>query len=139
MFVTAWHFKFIVRDQLAPYATGTNVKIDDSNIMLTAAPAQALVMVLHELITNAAKYGALSTPGGQVSISWDRRTNGQGPASLMFEWRELGGPPVARAVPSGYGTSLIRDLVPHELGGTVDLVFASDGVSCTIEIPLEPM
>ena len=129
----------LVRDQLAPYATGTNVRIDDSNIMLTAAPAQALAMVLHELITNAAKHGALSTPSGQVSMSWDRRTNGQGAASLMFEWRELGGPPVAREVPSGYGTGLIRNLLPHELGGTVDLVFASDGVSRTIEIPLEPV
>src|SRR5262245_10700426 len=93
----------LVRDQLAPYATGTNVKIYGSNIMLTAVPAQALAMVLHELITNAAKYGALSTPGGEVSMSWDRRTNGQGGASLMFEWRELGGTPVARAAHRGDG------------------------------------
>jgi two-component sensor histidine kinase len=54
----------------------------------------------------------------------------------MLEWRELDGPPVAAEVQSGYGTSLIRDLVPHELGGIADLVFASDGLVCRIEIPL---
>ena len=50
-------------------------------------------MVLHELVTNAAKYGALSVPEGQVSISWDRKLNGHAPAILMLEWRELRGPP----------------------------------------------
>jgi two-component sensor histidine kinase len=56
---------------------------------------------------------------------------------LVLEWRELGGPQVPVKVTSGYGTSLIRDLIPHELGGTVDLVFAPDGVNCKIEIILE--
>jgi two-component sensor histidine kinase len=56
---------------------------------------------------------------------------------LAIEWAELGGPPVvATAAQSCYGTRLIRDLIPHELGGTVDLVFAPDGVNCKIEIPL---
>jgi two-component sensor histidine kinase len=54
----------------------------------------------------------------------------------MLEWRELRGPPVATEVQSGYGTGLIRDLVPHELGGKVDLVFDSGGVICRIAIPL---
>ena len=53
----------------------------------------------------------------------------------MIAWRELGGPTTAVPAKFGYGTSLIRDLVPHELGGSVDLVFASDGVCCTIGIP----
>jgi len=70
-------------------------------------------------------------------VNWDRRPNGDPTATLMLEWRELGGPPVAGELQSGYGTSLIRDLVPHELGGIVDLVFASDGLVCRIEIPLE--
>jgi len=58
-------------------------------------------------------------------------------AKLVVEWHELGGPPVQSEVPTGYGSSLIRDLIPHELGGMVDLVFAADGASCKIEIPLE--
>jgi two-component sensor histidine kinase len=54
----------------------------------------------------------------------------------MIVWRELRGPPIAGEIQSGYGTNLIRDLIPHELGGTVDLVLASDGVCCSIEFPL---
>jgi MASE1 len=56
--------------------------------------------------------------------------------SLTITWRELGGPPVTASVQSGYGSNLIRDLIPHDLGGAVDLMFPSDGVSCGIEIPL---
>ena len=82
----------LVRDQLAPYATDANITISGSDVMLTAAATQALAMVLHELVTNAAKYGALSTPGGRVSVSWDRRPNGDAAANLMIAWREIGGP-----------------------------------------------
>jgi two-component sensor histidine kinase len=58
--------------------------------------------------------------------------------SLSIAWRETGGPPVAPSAPqSGYGTSLIRDLIPHELGGKVDLVMAPEGVRCTIVIPFD--
>ena len=127
----------LVRNQLAPYATDANMTIGGSDVMLTAVATQALAMVFHELVTNAAKHGALSTPGGHVSVSWDRRPNGDAAAKLIIVWRELGGPPVAAATQYGYGTTLIRDLIPHELGGTVDLVLASDGARCSIEIPLE--
>jgi PAS domain S-box-containing protein len=126
----------LVKSQVAPYSSGTNVKLSGVDLILPAAETQALAMVLHELITNAAKYGALSTPGGEISASWNQRTNGNG-ASLMFEWREHGGPDVASESPTGYGTNLIRELVPHELGGVVNLVFAPEGLRCTIEIPLE--
>jgi len=89
-------------------------------------------------VTNAAKYGALSSPQGRVSVSWDRRSEGKAAASLAMAWREFGGPAIAATTTSGYGTSLIRDLIPHELGGTVDLTFAPNGVHCSIEIPLPP-
>jgi two-component sensor histidine kinase len=94
-------------------------------------------MVLHELVTNASKYGALSVPEGRVSVSWERRNSGDAAAVLLIVWRETGGPPTSVPSQYGYGTSLICDLIPHELGGAVNLAFSSDGVSCTIEIPLK--
>ena len=126
----------LVRSQLAPYATDANIEISETDLALTAAETQAVAMVLHELVTNAAKYGALSVPEGQVSVSWDRKLNGHAPANLILEWRELRGPPTVTELRSGYGTNLIRDLIPHELGGKVDLVFDSGGVICRIAIPL---
>src|SRR5215510_15026291 len=80
----------LVRNELAPYATGTNITISGTDIMLTAAETQAVAKVLHELATNAAKYGALSTPGGHVSVNWDRKANGDG-VNLLLVWQELDG------------------------------------------------
>jgi PAS domain S-box-containing protein len=127
----------LVRNQLAPYATDANMTILGTDITLGARATQALAMVLHELVTNAVKYGALSIPGGRVSVNWDRKVNGSAAANLILVWREIGGPPAAPEIRSGYGTGLIRDLIPHELGGNVDLVFTSDGACCRIELPLE--
>ncbi len=135
-----WHgvgLTDLVRDQLAPYATAANAEIRGPNIMLSAATTQAVAMVLHELVTNAAKYGALSNPGGKVSVSWDKPSDESGGAILTIAWREIGGPPVVAPARSGFGTSLIRDLIPHELGGSVDLAFGADGVHCKIVVPLE--
>src|SRR5262249_15184373 len=91
----------LVHNQLAPYATDTNVTISGTDVMLPAAEIQAVARVLHELATNAAKYGALSTPGGRVSVNWDRKPNGDG-TKLMLVWQELGGPPVKSEVHSSY-------------------------------------
>jgi len=126
----------LVNNQLAPYATDLNVSINGSDVMLDSAAIQAVAMVLHELVTNAVKYGALAAPGGHVAVSWERMPNGDATETLMFTWREHGGPPVPIAVQSGYGSNLIRNLIPHELGGKVDLVFEAEGVSCRIDIPL---
>jgi two-component sensor histidine kinase len=127
----------LARDQLAPYATDANAKIDGPNIVLTAAATQSLAMVLHELVTNAAKYGALSAPDGQVSVSWERFSGEGEPPKLIMIWRETGGPLAAAPLESGFGTNLIRDLIPHELGGTVDLAFGAEGLCCTVEVPVE--
>jgi PAS domain S-box-containing protein len=135
-----WHgvgLADLVHRQLAPYTTDTNATIDGPDITLTAAATQALAMVLQELVTNAVKYGALSTADGRVTVSWDAAPNGDGAARLAIAWRETGGPPIVVPAQSGYGTSLIRDLIPHELGGMVDLAFAADGVRCDIDIPLK--
>jgi two-component sensor histidine kinase len=127
----------VVRSQLAPYATDTNVTISGpGGVMLAAAEIRALARVLHELVTNAAKHGALSIPGGQISVRWDRKADGGG-INLVLVWQELNGPPVKAEVQSSYGTSLIRNFIPHELGGKVDLVFDPEGVSCRIELPIK--
>ena len=126
----------LVRNQLAPYVNGTNIIISGTDITLGAAETQALARVLHELATNAAKYGSLSVPNGRVSVTWDRRSNGDA-ASLGFVWREFDGPPVVLGKRVGYGTDLIRNLIPYELGGEVDLVFGTNGVSCRIECSVD--
>jgi len=95
-----------------------------------------MAMVVHELATNAAKYGALSTQQGRVSIRWGQSSNGHRYA-LVFEWRETGGPPVVAPQKSGYGTSTIRDVIPYEFAGAVDLTFAASGVKCRIELPAD--
>jgi two-component sensor histidine kinase len=127
----------LVWAQLAPYTTKENTTVRGTDVKLTAAAAQAIAMVLHELVTNAAKHGALSIADGQVSVTWDCRTDTADASKLRLAWRELGGPRVAPSIQSSYGTGLIRNLIPHELGGDVDLVFAPDGVCCTIDIPLK--
>jgi two-component sensor histidine kinase/integral membrane sensor domain MASE1 len=125
----------LIRQQLAPYTNDANATITGPDVMLTSAQTQAVAMVIHELVTNAAKHGALSSPNGRVSVSWDR-TGADAAAILTITWRELGGPPIAAAALPGYGSRLIRDLIPHELGGIVDLTLPSDGACCKIEIPL---
>ena len=74
--------------------------------------------MLHELVTNAAKHGALSMPGGHVSVNWDLKPNGDG-ANLSIVWQERDGPRVKSEVQSSYGTNLIHNLIPHELGGKI--------------------
>ena len=133
-----WHgvsLKELVQRELAPYATRNNTEINGPDISLKPAAGQAMAMVLHELATNAAKYGALSTKNGRVSIRWDRHLNGHARSHLVFKWQEIGGPPVVASGKSSYGTSTIRDLIPYEFGGTVDLVLASEGVRCRLELP----
>jgi two-component sensor histidine kinase len=92
-------------------------------------------MVLHELATNAAKYGALSTHNGRVLIRWRQRSNGYPRSHLVLEWREVGGPAVATPENTGFGTHTIRDLIPYEFGGTVNLAFAPTGVLRRMELP----
>ncbi len=82
----------LVRRELAPYATRDNTEINGPCVLLKPEAGQAIAMVLHELATNAAKYGALSTENGRVSIRWDRHAR----SHLVFEWQEIGGPPCRR-------------------------------------------
>jgi two-component sensor histidine kinase/PAS domain-containing protein len=125
----------LVRQELAPCVAAANTTVEGPDILLTADAAQAVALVLHELVTNAAKYGALSSQKGHVSVQWDQRANGDVLGELVIDWKEDGGPPVPASISSGYGTSVIKEFIPYELGGVVDLVFAPEGVRCRLEIP----
>jgi PAS domain S-box-containing protein len=124
----------LVRRELAPYATKGNTEINGPDIILKADAGQAIGMVLHELATNAAKHGALSTQNGRVSIRWQQGLN-DSRSSLVLDWREVGGPSVVTPKKPGFGMNTIRDLIPYEFGGTVDLEFAVAGVQCRLELP----
>ena len=125
----------LVRQELAPYATSSNVEIKGSNHILSADAGQVIGMVRRELATNAAKYGALSNKDGRVLVYWRQQQNEHGENHLRINWQERGGPPVVPHSSCGYGTSVIRNLIPYELGGTVELVHHRDGVHCILEFP----
>jgi PAS domain S-box-containing protein len=125
----------LVRGELSPCMRNGNTLIDGPAIDVSADSVQTVAIVLHELTTNAAKYGALSNLSGRISVRWHWQPNGDARDGLVFEWSETGGPPVVIPSAPGYGTSVIRDLIPYELGGTADYVLAADGVRCKFEIP----
>jgi PAS domain S-box-containing protein len=129
----------LARRELAPYATHDNTEIDGPDITLKAEAAQAVSMVFHELATNAAKHGALSTPDGRVAVRWYRLENGDADARLCVEWQETGGPAVRAPGRCGYGMEVIRGLLPYELDGKVDVAFAAEGVRCRFDVPLSQL
>jgi PAS domain S-box-containing protein len=127
----------LVRSELAFCANDETALIKGPVVGLAPEATQPLAMVLHELATNAAKYGALSNGSGRVLVRWRRQPNGGSVRKLVLEWRETGGPPVTASNASGFGTSVIRDLIPYELGGAVEYELAREGCRCRLEIPSE--
>lgn len=126
----------LVEGELAPYRTGSNTESGGPDVMLSPEAAQTMATVLHELVTNAAKYGALSTPSGRVSIRWCLPLSDGAGDLLVLTWRETGGPAVAQPSRSAYGMDVIRSIIPYELRGSVEHEFAPEGVTCQMEIPL---
>ena len=125
----------LLRRELAPYTSNSNTCIEGPEVILRPEAAQTTASVLHELTTNAAKYGALSKREGRVSVRWHCAPNGQAPGPLAIEWLETGGPPVKARSNSGYGRSVITELMSYELGGTARLLFSPEGVRCRLDIP----
>jgi PAS domain S-box-containing protein len=107
----------------------------DRNVRVPAQTAVNLAMALHELATNAAKYGALSQRGGQVDLSWSV-THSE--PVLHIHWRESGGPAVHKPEREGFGTKMIRRVLASELHGHVELDFKPEGLVCAIDAPLDP-
>jgi two-component sensor histidine kinase len=123
---------------LAPYMPTPNsgtVRLDGLPVPLAPAAVQPIAMVLHELATNAARYGALSAPGGTVTLAWWIGRGG-GDDRLHMRWAETGGAPVAE-IPArqGFGTRLIDASVRGQLGGSVTRHWETSGLICEISIP----
>jgi PAS domain S-box-containing protein len=125
----------VVHREFAPYA-GDNAEIGGPAVFLKAEATQAVAMVLHELTTNSAKYGAFSSQDGRVLLRWRWPQHGACDR-LIVDWQEIGGPALVSPPRSGYGSSIIRELIPFELGGAVDLDFGLAGLRCRLEIPAD--
>ena len=127
----------LVADAIAPHGTDAErITIRGPHLHVTSTMALSIAMALHELCTNAAKYGALSTTAGQVKISWDVVQSGGGP-ELHLRWEESGGPLVQPPTRTGFGSRLIRSGLARELNAAVRLDFSPPGVVCEIAAPLE--
>ena len=124
----------VVQSELAPYLDpeDPHAEISGPDAMLAPNDAMSLGLALHELATNAAKYGALSVPDGKVSVSWSLPE----PTRCLVTWRESGGPEVRKPERRGFGMDLIEKIVSSELNTQVDIRFDPEGVTCTLSVPL---
>ena len=118
---------------LRPYDVGERIHFHGSSVRVAAHVALALSMALHELATNAAKYGALSRATGRVSLSWKLAGDGD---SLCLRWRERGGPAVQPPGRRGFGLRLLTQGLAGELGGPAELRFREAGLSCILSAPV---
>lgn len=127
----------VVLAELAPHFDHYEPRftLHGGHVHLGPKAAVALGMAFHELVTNAAKYGALSVPSGRVAVIWGVRATADG-RWLRLDWLETGGPTVAMPRRKGFGSRLIEQGLAHELAGEVRLDFAPAGVRCTMELPL---
>jgi PAS domain S-box-containing protein len=123
----------LVEQELAPYGDGGGARVHAAGPPVRVSPhaAQPLGMALHELATNAAKYGALSVPGGRLDVTWRLDEDG----GLDLRWVESAGPPVSVPTRSGFGTMLIDASLRRQLGGTVDLEWNPAGLRVRLGVP----
>lgn len=123
----------VIEAEMAPYSgADAKISLEGPDVELAPNDALSLGLAVHELTTNAAKYGALSQPGGEVTIAWERESE----ELVVVRWQERGGPPVSAERKRGFGTDLIEKIVAHELRQPVDLRFEPEGVSCKLRVPV---
>jgi PAS domain S-box-containing protein len=122
----------LVAEELLPYRTNDPDRVQTSGpgIVLQPAAAQTLALVLHELVTNAAKYGALSSLTGKVKLAWtsDGRT-------ISFNWTETGGPAASKPTTLGFGTRIVLASIERQLGGKVAFDWPPQGLHCSFSVP----
>jgi PAS domain S-box-containing protein len=122
----------LVDEELAPYATmGDQIAFSGTNVQLQPATAQTLAMALHELVTNSAKYGALSTLSGRLTIKWEIVAD-----VLHILWEEKDGPSVDQPATRGFGTKSVIASIESQLGGRADFDWRSQGLVCRLSVPL---
>jgi PAS domain S-box-containing protein len=131
-----WHgadLRGLVDEELAPYRAGNAEKIRTAGpeVLLQPASAQTLALALHELATNAAKYGALSTIAGKLELNW-RLTDGK----LVLDWAETGGPIAKPPSANGFGTRIIVASIERQLRGLITFDWRREGLRCAISVPL---
>ena len=125
----------LVEEEFAPYRASGSERVSTRGpiVLLPPATAQTIALALHELATNAAKYGALSNEHGRVDLSW--RTE---PGKLELIWVELGGPEITPPNRGGYGSRAIVAGIERQLGGIVDFDWQAGGLRCTLSLPHDP-
>jgi two-component sensor histidine kinase len=123
----------LVDSALEPFRAKERDRVHVSGPRLSIAPSSAVMisMILHELATNAAKYGALSNDNGEVFVDWCLAGD-----CVQLNWRESGGPQVAPPERKGFGTTLIQRGLTAQLGGSAEIEFAPDGMRCTLQCPV---
>ena len=124
----------LVEEEFAPYRASGNerVKSRGPNVLLPPATAQTIALALHELVTNAAKYGALSVDPGYVELTWQTE-----PGKLELVWTESGGPQIGPPDRRGYGSRAIVAGIERQLGGLVNFDWQASGLRCTLCVPHE--
>ncbi|HTB37075.1 MAG TPA: HWE histidine kinase domain-containing protein [Reyranella sp.] len=122
----------IVEEEMAPYQANHRQRVitDGPAVVLLPATAQAVALALHELATNAAKYGALSTETGTLAVTW--RAEGD---ALVLDWTETGGPPTAEPARLGFGLTIVRSSIEAQFRGGVSYEWRREGLRCTLSIP----
>ena len=132
----------LLLDELEPYAQGDRdrIAIEGPDVDLPPEAALALGMAMHELATNAGKYGSLSCERGRLDVRWEVLTECEGEAErrrLRIVWRESEGPPVVRPQRKGFGSRLLESVIGEQLKGRVELRFEPDGLVAVIEASLD--
>jgi PAS domain S-box-containing protein len=135
-----WHgapLASLVRQQLVPFVEiqSSRFELAGPDVVITAEAAQAIGLAIHELATNAIKYGALSEPSGRVKVSWMFDGNAGAPGPLSLNWTEQGGPPVSPPSRKGFGHVVIGEMVERALNGKVAVDFAQQGLKWSVSIP----
>jgi len=127
----------LVRDQLAPFTEpgSERITVSGPDALLRPEAAEAIGLALHELATNAVKYGALSVPGGHVTISWALEDHDAKPSQFAVNWIERGGPTVAAPLRKGFGHIVFERLVTRSLNGSVAIDFAPEGLTWKLSVP----
>jgi two-component sensor histidine kinase len=127
----------VINTALSPYRSGeSRFEVRGPPLAVKSRQALALSLAIHELSTNALKYGALTAPGGRVSITWTVEGH-QGAQDFAFTWQELGGPPPSEPASTGFGSRLISRVLKEDFGGSVQISYGSAGLVCRLTAPLE--